>query len=137
MFCCQNKQIFYKCIGIIEHLNSLHPVIISQYHFLPIFVFDRFGILVCLLGREFLLLTNNSLICFSIRKYIECSMCRFATSCSTAYATHMMGFHSGRLTNVSINIPTEKPMEEPMYCLCGFGSSFGNRIGKMVFFLSL
>ncbi|CAE1280535.1 POGZ [Acanthosepion pharaonis] len=64
------------------------------------------------------------------RKYIECSMCRFATSCSTAYATHMMGFHSGRLTNVSINIPTEKPMEEPMYCLCGFGSSFGNRIAN-------
>ncbi|CAI9742967.1 dentin sialophosphoproteinsialophosphoprotein-like, -like [Octopus vulgaris] len=64
------------------------------------------------------------------RKYIECSMCRFATSCSTAYATHMLGFHSGRLTNFSISIPTEKPMDEPMYCLCGFGSRLGNKIAN-------
>ena len=64
------------------------------------------------------------------RKYILCSMCRFATSCSFAYASHMMGFHSGQASALSHSVPWERPMALPLYCLCGFSSKFGNRIGQ-------
>nr|XP_022311754.1 uncharacterized protein LOC111116988 isoform X1 [Crassostrea virginica] len=64
------------------------------------------------------------------RKHIECSMCRFATSCSIAYANHMMGFHSGQMTSLNLNIPWERPMKEPMHCLCGFTSRYGNKIAN-------
>uniref|UniRef100_K1R6V0 Pogo transposable element with ZNF domain n=1 Tax=Magallana gigas TaxID=29159 RepID=K1R6V0_MAGGI len=64
------------------------------------------------------------------RKHIECSMCRFATSCSIAYANHMMGFHSGQMTSLNLNIPWERPMKEPMHCLCGFASRYGNKIAN-------
>ena len=64
------------------------------------------------------------------RKYILCSMCRFATSCSFAYAAHMMGFHSGQVSALSQSVPWERPMAAPLYCLCGFSSKWGNRIGQ-------
>ncbi|XP_060076236.1 uncharacterized protein LOC132555873 isoform X2 [Ylistrum balloti] len=64
------------------------------------------------------------------KKYIECSMCRFATSCSIAYANHMMGFHSCQVSSLNLNIPWERRMESPMYCLCGFGSRYGNKIAN-------
>ncbi|XP_069102782.1 uncharacterized protein [Argopecten irradians] len=64
------------------------------------------------------------------KKYIECSMCRFATSCSIAYANHMMGFHSCQVSSLNLNIPWEHRMESPMYCLCGFGSRYGNKIAN-------
>ncbi|XP_065943924.1 uncharacterized protein [Magallana gigas] len=64
------------------------------------------------------------------RKHIECSMCRFATSCSIAYANHMMGFHSGQMTSLNLNIPWERPMKEHMHCLCGFASRYGNKIAN-------
>ncbi|ESO89716.1 hypothetical protein LOTGIDRAFT_164736 [Lottia gigantea] len=64
------------------------------------------------------------------KKYIQCSMCRFATSCSFAYANHMMGFHSGKMTTLSLNIPQEKPMEHVMYCMCGYASLYGNKIAN-------
>ncbi|XP_062583984.1 uncharacterized protein LOC134245743 isoform X2 [Saccostrea cucullata] len=64
------------------------------------------------------------------RKHIECSMCRFATSCSIAYANHMMGFHSGQMSSLNLNIPWERPMKEPMHCLCGFVSRYGNKIAN-------
>ncbi|XP_056001961.1 uncharacterized protein LOC125661824 isoform X2 [Ostrea edulis] len=80
---------------------------------------------------------NNCVECKTImgtpdhfRKHIECSMCRFATSCSIAYANHMMGFHSGQMTSLNLNIPWERPMKEPMHCLCGFGSRYGNKIAN-------
>ncbi|KAK7095642.1 filaggrin-like isoform X2 [Littorina saxatilis] len=62
------------------------------------------------------------------KKYIQCSMCRFATSCSFAYATHMMGFHSGQLTSLAGSTPWERPMAAPLYCACGFSSKLANRI---------
>lgn len=71
-------------------------------------------------------------MCLFSRKHIECSMCRFATSCSIAYANHMMGFHSGQMTSLNLNIPWERPMKEPMHCLCGFASRYGNKIGRFV-----
>ena len=66
------------------------------------------------------------------RKFINCSMCRFATSCSIAYANHMMGFHSGQMSSLNLNIPWERPMSRPMYCLCGFTSKYGNKIGECI-----
>lgn len=72
----------------------------------------------------------NIAMCQFSRKHIECSMCRFATSCSIAYANHMMGFHSGQMTSLNLNIPWERPMKEPMHCLCGFASRYGNKIGR-------
>ncbi|XP_046578479.1 LOW QUALITY PROTEIN: zinc finger protein 280D-like [Haliotis rubra] len=68
------------------------------------------------------------------KKYIQCSMCRFATSCSFAYANHMMGFHSGQITSLSLNIPWERSLPAPMYCLCGFGSRYGNTIANHLVF---
>ncbi|XP_046331921.2 uncharacterized protein LOC124115131 isoform X3 [Haliotis rufescens] len=68
------------------------------------------------------------------KKYIQCSMCRFATSCSFAYANHMMGFHSGQITSLSLNIPWERSLPGPMYCLCGFGSRYGNTIANHLVF---
>ncbi|XP_050397060.1 zinc finger protein 280D isoform X1 [Patella vulgata] len=64
------------------------------------------------------------------KKYIQCSMCRFATSCSFAYANHMMGFHSGQMTALSLNVPKERPMEHVMYCMCGYASIYGNNIAN-------
>jgi len=77
-----------------------------------------------------LLETEDNFFLYIYRKHIECSMCRFATSCSIAYANHMMGFHSGQMSSLNLNIPWERRMESPMYCLCGFSSRYGNRIGK-------
>ncbi|KAL5019960.1 hypothetical protein ScPMuIL_002852 [Solemya velum] len=62
------------------------------------------------------------------KKHIQCSLCRFATSCSFAYANHMMGFHSGQMSSLNLNIPWERAMAAPMYCLCGYGSKYGNKI---------
>ncbi|XP_045183283.2 uncharacterized protein LOC123541760 isoform X2 [Mercenaria mercenaria] len=64
------------------------------------------------------------------KKYVHCSMCRFATSCSVAYANHMMGFHSGQMSSLNLNIPWERPMKEIMYCACGFNSKYGNKIAN-------
>ncbi|XP_063438123.1 uncharacterized protein LOC134719102 isoform X2 [Mytilus trossulus] len=68
------------------------------------------------------------------RKYVECSMCRFATICSIAYANHMMGFHSGQMSSLNLNIPWERRMPKPMYCLCGFSSRYGNKIANHLVF---
>ena len=57
-------------------------------------------------------------------------MCRFATTCSFAYANHMMGFHAGKGELVKTIVPNEKAMEEVMYCLCGWSSQFGNSLGR-------
>nr|KAG5707253.1 hypothetical protein BaRGS_000027 [Batillaria attramentaria] len=70
------------------------------------------------------------------KKYIQCSMCRFATSCSFAYASHMMGFHSGQVSSLSTNVPWERPMPAPLFCLCGFSSKFGNKIANHLVFCS-
>ncbi|XP_060573092.1 uncharacterized protein LOC132731011 [Ruditapes philippinarum] len=63
-------------------------------------------------------------------KYVHCTMCRFATSCSVAYANHMMGFHSGQMSSLNLNIPWERPMKEIMFCACGFSSKYGNKIAN-------
>ncbi|XP_064596128.1 uncharacterized protein LOC135462794 isoform X2 [Liolophura sinensis] len=69
------------------------------------------------------------------KKYTECSMCRFATSCSSAYANHMMSFHSGRnMLRVFLTVPRERPLETRRYCLCGFSSRFGNKIANHMVF---
>lgn len=72
-------------------------------------------------------LKNDGLV-YVYRKYIECSMCRFATTCSSAYASHMMDFHSGGKQK-SDGWTQAKPMRKPMYCLCGYSSRYGNCIG--------
>lgn len=64
------------------------------------------------------------------KKYIQCSMCRFATSCSFAYASHMMGFHSGQVSSLSTTVPWERLMDAPLHCLCGFSSKYGNKIAN-------
>ncbi|KAK3096156.1 hypothetical protein FSP39_023825 [Pinctada imbricata] len=91
-------------------------------------------------GGTQLPLSVNNLHCFECKmsmgtvdhykKHIECSMCRYATSCSFAYANHMMGFHSGQMSSLNLNIPWERPMPTTMYCLCGFGSRYGNKIAN-------
>ncbi|KAL8584074.1 hypothetical protein ACOMHN_022414 [Nucella lapillus] len=70
------------------------------------------------------------------KKYIQCSMCRFATSCSFAYATHMMGFHSGQPEALSRSVPTGRALSGPLYCSCGFSSKFGNKIANHLVFCS-
>ncbi|CAG5125728.1 unnamed protein product, partial [Candidula unifasciata] len=67
------------------------------------------------------------------RKFIQCSMCRFATSCSFAYSNHMMGFHSGQMTAAASHTPDESKLEAKLYCSCGFVSNYGNRIDITVF----
>ncbi|XP_076438866.1 uncharacterized protein LOC143277838 isoform X2 [Babylonia areolata] len=70
------------------------------------------------------------------KKYIQCSMCRFATSCSFAYATHMMGFHSGQVSALSQSVPVERSLTHPLYCLCGFVTKFGNKLANHLVFCS-
>ncbi|RUS80500.1 hypothetical protein EGW08_011721 [Elysia chlorotica] len=65
------------------------------------------------------------------RKFIQCSMCRFASSCSQAYTNHMLGFHSGQASAVAaLNIPRDRPMAIRLYCVCGFSSLYGNRLAN-------
>ncbi|KAL3885550.1 hypothetical protein ACJMK2_025601 [Sinanodonta woodiana] len=70
------------------------------------------------------------------KKHVNCSMCRFATSCSVAYANHMMGFHSRQMWSLNLNIPWERPMAEKMHCLCGYTSKYGNKIANHLVFCS-
>ncbi|XP_025081354.1 uncharacterized protein LOC112556500 isoform X5 [Pomacea canaliculata] len=70
------------------------------------------------------------------KKYIQCSMCRFATSCSFAYAAHMMSFHSGQSTSVADNVPWERFLQSPLFCACGFASRYGNKIANHLVFCS-
>ncbi|KAK3590874.1 hypothetical protein CHS0354_033802 [Potamilus streckersoni] len=70
------------------------------------------------------------------KKHVNCSMCRFATSCSVAYANHMMGFHSRQMWSLNLNIPWERPMTEKMHCLCGYTSKYGNKIANHLVFCS-
>jgi len=61
------------------------------------------------------------------KKFIQCSMCRFATSCSHAYTSHMLGFHSGQ--QASDNRQTkEAVLEDKLYCVCGYSSFYGNKL---------
>ncbi|WAR11198.1 POGZ-like protein [Mya arenaria] len=64
------------------------------------------------------------------KKFIHCSMCRFATSCSVAYANHMMGFHSGQMSSLNLNIPWERQAQFPLFCACGYTSKFGNKLAN-------
>ncbi|GFO31937.1 pogo transposable element with znf domain [Plakobranchus ocellatus] len=65
------------------------------------------------------------------KKFIQCSMCRFASSCSYAYSNHMLGFHSGQAVPASMmRIPPDRPMEGKLYCECGFSSVYGNQIAN-------
>ena len=66
-------------------------------------------------------------------------MCRYATTCSHSYISHMMGFHAGNASVRKEISPKERKMAEIMYCLCGYSSQYGNSIGETnlygVFFL--
>ncbi|XP_013408482.1 uncharacterized protein LOC106172366 isoform X2 [Lingula anatina] len=71
------------------------------------------------------------------KKYVECSMCRFATCCSQSYASHMKAFHSGA-TNPAlyISISVERKMGRRLYCQCGYSSTYGNSIANHLVFCS-
>ncbi|XP_052265776.1 uncharacterized protein LOC127868179 isoform X2 [Dreissena polymorpha] len=68
------------------------------------------------------------------KKFIHCSMCRFATSCSVAYANHMLGFHSGQMSSLNLNIPWERPAQQALYCACGFSTRYGNKLANHLVF---
>ncbi|GFR59058.1 Pogo transposable element with ZNF domain, partial [Elysia marginata] len=65
------------------------------------------------------------------KKYMMCSMCRYASSCTHAYSTHMLGFHSGQESAVAaLNIPADRPMTKELYCECGFSTLYGNKLAN-------
>ena len=59
---------------------------------------------------------------FLHRKHVECTLCRYASSCANAYANHMLGVHSGKTAVRRRVIPRERRCAEDMYCLCGFNT---------------
>ncbi|XP_074661151.1 uncharacterized protein LOC141913879 isoform X3 [Tubulanus polymorphus] len=65
------------------------------------------------------------------KKYIQCSLCRFATCCSNSYSSHMLKYHAGYGT---LDIPLEHPQPEFMFCLCGFRSRYGNTLAHHLVF---
>lgn len=112
-----NPDIYYKLSNI-----STSPVMNSCKYNVSILLVKVYSIYISILSH----------FTFFYRKHIECSMCRFATSCSIAYANHMMGFHSGQMSSLNLNIPWERKMKCHLYCLCGYGSRYGNNIGKLI-----
>lgn len=70
------------------------------------------------------------------KKYIQCSMCRFATSCGFGYATHMLGFHSCQTSAMTGHVTAERLLDAPIFCICGFSSKLGNRTANHLVFCS-
>ena len=72
------------------------------------------------------------------RRYVECSMCRFATTCNNAYSNHMMALHSGSANKTSVStVRNDTRMEQAMYCLCGYSSTYGNRVGRFTYRINI
>lgn len=63
-------------------------------------------------------------------KYEQCKLCRYATVCTMSYFSHMMGFHSGNKSRKRKLVPAGKPQDSVWFCLCGYSSSYGNKMGK-------
>ncbi|XP_064645341.1 uncharacterized protein LOC135498810 isoform X2 [Lineus longissimus] len=65
------------------------------------------------------------------KKYVQCTLCRYATNCSNAYSSHMMNFHAD-FSNREVTL--EQRMKGRMYCVCGYSSQFGNTIANHLVF---
>ena len=49
----------------------------------------------------------------------------------------MMGFHSGQMSSLNLNIPWERSLKSVMHCVCGYSSKYGNKIGTSLKLLGI
>uniref|UniRef100_A0A1B6KNR9 C2H2-type domain-containing protein n=1 Tax=Graphocephala atropunctata TaxID=36148 RepID=A0A1B6KNR9_9HEMI len=62
--------------------------------------------------------------------YLSCLKCRFTTCCSKAMSEHCVIYHDRIQGKPQFNVGKLIILDKPMYCVCGFSSSSGNRLAR-------
>merc|ERR1712059_83713 len=60
--------------------------------------------------------------------YLCCTKCRYSSCCAKAMSVHVQLFHGGQKPEYNLGKTVILP--EPMFCVCGFTSTSGNKLAK-------
>ena len=74
--------------------------------------------------RQFLM------ICFLSSAYLCCTKCRYSSCCAQALKIHTSLFHGPRAPFYNLGHPSI--LKENVFCVCGFNTNSGNKIGKLL-----
>ena len=62
--------------------------------------------------------------------YLCCTKCRYSSCCAQALKIHTSLFHGPRAPFYNLGHPSI--LKENVFCVCGFNTNSGNKIGKLL-----
>ena len=70
------------------------------------------------------------MIYFFSSAYLCCTKCRYSSCCAQALKIHTSLFHGPRAPFYNLGHPSI--LKENVFCVCGFNTNSGNKIGKLL-----